>query len=153
MSESERRRLEDILGREIDIARALATTLEAERAALTGVSPEAVGKKTAEKLQLLGKIEKLEDERRALATAAQEGLPGARVPQGTRMTASVGERWLLLMELMAGCRQANEVNGYIINLRQGQIQQLLGVVRGGAAPTYSAQGRTSAKALRALARA
>jgi flagellar biosynthesis/type III secretory pathway chaperone len=153
MSESERRRLEDLLDREIDIARALATTLEAERTALTGVSPEAVERQTAEKLRILGNIEKLEDERRALAAAAQQGLPGARVPQSTGMSAPVRERWLLLMELMAGCRKANEVNGCIINLRQGQIRQLLGVVRGGTAPTYSAQGRTSAKSLRALARA
>ena len=58
-----------------------------------------------------------------------------------------------LMELVATCRTANEINGYIINLRQGQIKQLLGIVRGTASLTYTPQGKTFAKALRALAKA
>jgi flagellar biosynthesis/type III secretory pathway chaperone len=57
------------------------------------------------------------------------------------------------MEVIAGCRTANEVNGYIINLRQGQISQLLGIVRGTSTLTYTPQGKTFAKALRALAKA
>jgi flagellar biosynthesis/type III secretory pathway chaperone len=57
------------------------------------------------------------------------------------------------MELMAGCRTANEVNGHIIHVRQHQVRQLLDIVRGGPALTYSPQGKTFAKALRALARA
>ena len=48
---------------------------------------------------------------------------------------------------------ANEINGHIINLRHGQIQQLMGVVRGGSPVTYTSQGKTFAKALRALAKA
>jgi flagellar biosynthesis/type III secretory pathway chaperone len=44
------------------------------------------------------------------------------------------------MELMAGCRTANEVNGYIIHLRQGQIKQLIDIVRGGSPLTYTPQG-------------
>ena len=75
----------------------------------------------------------------------------------TRLLARRGwgrrERWRLLMELMAGCRSANEVNGHIVHVRQHQVQQLLDIVRGGPAVTYSPQGKTLAKALRALARA
>jgi flagellar biosynthesis/type III secretory pathway chaperone len=127
--------------------------LDAERSALTGSSPETVELKAAEKTRILGSIEKLEDERRALALAAEQGLPGARVPAGTSISSSVAERWRTLMELMAGCRAANEVNGYIINLRQGQIKMLLGIVRGAAPLTYTPQGKTFAKALRALAKA
>lgn len=153
MSEDARRRLEGLLDREIEAARLLATALEAERAALTGSSPEAVGRQAAEKTQILGMIEKLEDERRALSHAADQPLPGARVPLGTNVAATVAERWRTLMELMAGCRAANEINGYIINLRQGQIQTLLGIVRGAVPLTYTPQGRTFARALRALAKA
>jgi flagellar biosynthesis/type III secretory pathway chaperone len=153
MNEDARRRLEDLLDREIDIARVLAATLDAERSALTGASPEAVQQKAAEKTQLLGTIERLEDERRALSAAAGQGLPGTRVPRGTSIAETVAARWRTLMELMAGCRTANEVNGYIINLRQSQIKQLLGIVRGGSPLTYSPQGKTFAKALRALAKA
>ena len=55
---------------------------------------------------------------------------------------------------MAGCRIANEVNGRIIHMRQHQIRQLIDIVRGAPAmTTYSPQGKTFAKALRALAQA
>jgi flagellar biosynthesis/type III secretory pathway chaperone len=153
MNEDARRRLEDLLDREIEVARALAATLDAERAALTGTSAEAVELEAAEKTRLLGAMEKLEDERRAMSVAADQGLPGARVPRGTSIAATVAERWRTLMDIMAGCRTANQVNGYIINLRQGQISQLLSIVRGASPLTYSPRGKTSAKALRALAKA
>jgi flagellar biosynthesis/type III secretory pathway chaperone len=57
------------------------------------------------------------------------------------------------MALVAECRTANEVNGYIINARQGQVRQLINLVRGGAPATYGPQGKTSSRALRALAQA
>jgi flagellar biosynthesis/type III secretory pathway chaperone len=153
MKDDARRRLEDLLDHEIEVARTLATTLDAERAALTGASPQAVEQQAAEKMRLLAAIEKLEDERRAVSIAAEQGLPGARVARGTDIASTVAERWRTLMELMAGCRTANEINGYIINLRQGQVSQLLGILRGATPLTYSPQGKTFAKALRALAKA
>jgi len=153
MTEDARRHLEELLDREIEAAHALAATLNEERTALTGPSAQTVEEKAAEKIRLLGAIEKLEDERRALAAAAEQALPGARVPPGSSLAATVAVRWRTLMEVMAGCRTSNEINGYIINLRQGQIRQLIGVVRGGAPLTYTSQGRTFARALRALAKA
>jgi len=143
MEKDARRRLEDVLDREIDVARSLAATLAAERSALTGDSPQAVEQNAAEKIRILETIEKLEAERRELWAA----------PDGLGLAAAVAERWRLLMELMAGCRSANEVNGHIVHVRQHQVQQLLDIVRGGPAVTYSPQGKTLAKALRALARA
>ena len=137
MDAEARRRLEELLDREIDAARQLADILTAERTALTGTSTEAVQSLAAQKAQHVRVIEKLEDERRALGTAAGQALPA----------------WRTLLGLMAGCRAANEVNGYIINIRRGQIKQLIDIVRGGAPVTYGPQGKTSAKALRALARA
>ena len=143
MSPDARRCLEDLLDREIELARILDATLAAEKAALTGDSPEAVEKNAAEKIRVLEAIEKLEAERRALC--ASPGSPG--------IAASVVERWRSLMELMAGCRSANEVNGHIIHVRRHQIRQLIDIVRGGPSITYDPQGKTFAKALRALARA
>lgn len=143
MEKDARRRLEDVLDREIDVARSLAATLAAERTALTGDSPRAVEQNAAEKIRILETIEKLEAERREL-WAAQKGLG---------LAATVAERWRVLMELIAGCRSANEVNGHIVHVRQHQVQQLLDIVRGGPAITYGPQGKTLAKALRALARA
>jgi flagellar biosynthesis/type III secretory pathway chaperone len=153
MIDDARRRLEQLLDHEIEVARTLATTLDAERAALTGTAPQAVEQQAAEKTRLLGAIEKLEDERRAMSLAAEQELPGASVPRGTGIASTVAERWRTLMELMAGCRTENEINGYIINLRQGQVQQLLGILRGSSPLTYTHQGKTFAKALRALAKA
>jgi len=143
MEHDARRRLEDVLDREIEAARALAANLATERTALTGESPAAVEQQAAEKIRILESIEKLEAERRALCPAP--GIPG--------LAATVAERWRALMELMAGCRTANEVNGHIIHLRQHQVRQLIDIVRGGPAITYDPQGKTFAKALRALARA
>jgi flagellar biosynthesis/type III secretory pathway chaperone len=143
MDHDARHRLEDLLDREIEAARNLAATLAAERAALIGDSPAAVQETAAQKTQLLGAIEKLEAERRTLGPTST--IPG--------LAAAVAERWRALMELMAGCRTANEINGHIIHVRQHQVRQLLEIVRGGPALTYSPQGKTFAKALRALARA
>jgi flagellar biosynthesis/type III secretory pathway chaperone len=143
MHQDARRRLEDLLDREIALARSLAATLAAERLALTGQSPAAVEQNAAEKIRVLESIEKLEEERSALcASTLSAGI-----------AATVVERWRALMELMAGCRTANEVNGHIIHVRQHQIRQLIDIVRGGPSITYGPQGKTFAKALRALARA
>src|SRR5258708_17453266 len=143
MDQNARHGLEDLLDREIEAARTLAVTLAAERTALTGESPTAVEQMAAEKTQILGTIEKLEAERRTLCPS----------PHVATLAATVAERWRALMELMAGCRTANELNGHIIHVRQHQVRQLLDIVRGGPSITYSPQGKTFAKALRALARA
>ena len=138
------RRLENLLDREIEAARLLSIALVAEKAALTGDDTDAVHTMAAEKIRLLGTLETMEVERRALWP----------VPAGTLSFGNaVAERWRSLMQLMAGCRAANEVNGHIIHIRQNQIRQLLDIVRGGPPLTYGPQGKTFAKALRALARA
>ena len=153
MSDDARRRLEDLLDREIEAARSLAGVLDAERTALTGSSSADVEQRAAEKMRLLRSIEQMEDERRMLAKAAGQNLPGARVSREAGPAPTVAQRWRTLMELMAGCRSSNQVNGYIIHTRQNQLQQLLGIVRGVAPLTYTAQGKTFARAQRPLAKA
>lgn len=138
-----RRRLEDLLDREIELARILAAVLGAEKTALTGDSPAAVEANAAEKVGVLQAIEKLDQERRGLCES----------PTSPGIAATVVERWRSLMQLMAGCRTANEVNGHIIHVRRHQVRQLIDIVRGGPSITYDPQGKTFAKALRALARA
>jgi flagellar biosynthesis/type III secretory pathway chaperone len=153
MSDDARRRLEDLLDREIEAARSLASVLDNERAALSGSSSADVEARAAEKMRLLASIEKMEEERRALANTAGQNLPGARVSHEAGLAATVAQRWRTLMELMAGCRSSNQVNGYIIHTRQNPLQQLLGIVRGVAPLTYTAQGKTFARAQRPLAKA
>jgi flagellar biosynthesis/type III secretory pathway chaperone len=145
-----------VLEREIEAARSLATTLDAERAALTGSSPEAVVEKAAQKTELFGIIDKLEAQRRALCQAASISLPNmqrGRIPVVAGVSDAIADRWRDLLEVIAGCRIANEVNGYIINARRGQVAQLFQVLRGGAPATYGPQGRLFNKSQRALARA
>ena len=145
-----------MLEREIEAARSLATTLDAERAALTGNSPEAVVEKAARKTELLGIIDRLELQRRELCHAARISLPNmqrGRIPVISGVSESVANSWRDLLEVIAGCRIANEVNGYIINARRGQLNQLFQALRGGAPATYGPQGRFFNKSQRALARA
>ena len=138
MNSAARRDLEDLLDREIEVARSLAATLAEERSALTGDSTERVAQKAAHKLQLFETLEKLEAERRALSGV---GKPGPGFDAG----AVVAQRWRSLMGLIAGCRNANQVNGQIIHL--------IDIIRGGPSDTYGPHGKTFARALRALARA
>ncbi len=143
MNPDARRRLEDLLDREIELAQVLKGALAAEKTALTGDSPAALEENAAEKVRVLQAIETLDQERRALCAS----------PANPGIAATVVERWRSLMELMAGCRAANEVNGHIIHVRRHQIRQLIDIVRGGPSLTYDPQGKTFAKALRAIARA
>jgi flagella synthesis protein FlgN len=153
MNHDARLRLEDLLDREIETARHLSVTLAAERGALTGDSPQAVQEKAAEKVELLATIERFEKERLALCAAADLGTAREMADSGSRVASTIADRWRALVELMRGCRDANEVNGYIIHVRQNQIRQLLDIVRGAYPGTYGPQGRTFSKAPRALARA
>jgi flagellar biosynthesis/type III secretory pathway chaperone len=149
-------RLEGVLDREIEAARSLATALQVERAALTGDSADAIKAIALQKVELFGLIEKLGQQRLQLCDAASVSLPNVhsgRTPVITGVSDAIAARWLALLELIASCRMANEINGYIINARRGQVRQLLQILRGGAPVTYGPQGRTNTPSLRALARA
>lgn len=150
------RRIASVLDREIEAARSLAATLTAERTALTGTSTEAVSAAAAQKVALFAALERLETQRRDLCSAADIALPSiraGRIPAIAGVPEALADRWRALLELVAGCRIANEVNGYIINARRGQVNQLLQILRGGTPVTYGPRGRTESQSLRALARA
>lgn len=138
----DRRRIEALLDSELTLAAKLATTLDTERAALTGPSPDAVREQAAAKVDLLVRLEEMERARRELCAG-----------QDMTAVASINSRWQSLLALMARCRTANDVNGYIINVRRHQVQQLLDVVRGTQPLTYGPAGKTLPRALRELARA
>jgi flagellar biosynthesis/type III secretory pathway chaperone len=142
MDQQTLQRLEAVLDSEIQLAEELATTLATEQAALTGLVPAAVVEQAAIKTALVGRIESLDSERRSLWD-----------PEGMESSANISLRWQSLMAVVARCRTANDVNGYIINTRRGQVSQLIDAVRGTAPATYGPGGKTLARALRALARA
>jgi len=90
MNEAARHRLEDLLDREIAVARLLSNTLDAERSALTGDAPDAVLQQAAEKVQLLGTIERLENERRELCATEMPARQATQPPGWPRRSASAG---------------------------------------------------------------
>ncbi|MBS0611930.1 MAG: flagellar protein FlgN [Proteobacteria bacterium] len=145
-------RIEQLLDRQIEVAGELAAALEAERDALTGTSPVRVSEKAAQKVQLLTQFEQLENERRRLYTESGLITQGAEREADSEHPRSIAQRWRALMSLLAHCRSANETNGLIVSLKQGQVRQLLDILRGGAACTYGPQGQTFAAAVRPLAR-
>jgi flagellar biosynthesis/type III secretory pathway chaperone len=136
-------RLVNLLDLELEAARQLAATLQSERSALTGTAPDAVTAQAAIKTECLHRIEALETERRNLCDAANVTMPSPPYLA----------QWQALMEHITACRAANLVNGYIINVRQAQVNQLINLVRGGAPVTYGPQGKTYSRAQRALATA
>jgi flagellar biosynthesis/type III secretory pathway chaperone len=148
MDSDARQRLEVVLDRELGVAAVLHATLKAERTALTGTSSEDVQARAAEKIALFADIERLEAERRSLCDAA-----GVDLRRDAASIHGIAGRWHALLELMALCRTSNEINGYIINVRHNQVGQLIDVLRGGAPATYGPNGKTFAKAHRALAQA
>jgi flagellar biosynthesis/type III secretory pathway chaperone len=158
-------RLEAALDREIEVARHLAATLDAERVALTGPAADVLAQHAEDKIAALKSLETLDGERQTLCDAAAIRLPPparktpAKTPAALALSESdalpqpLAARWQSLMEIVAQCRKANDVNGYIVNVRQRQVRQLIDIVRGGDVGTYGPEGKTFARALRALARA
>jgi flagellar biosynthesis/type III secretory pathway chaperone len=143
MSTDPGQRIEALLDAELALAEQLSDTLESERQALTGTVPEAVRKLAEAKVDLLLRLEQMERTRRELCPDSQiRAMPEA-----------IRGRWHALLAAIKRCRAANEVNGYIINVRRNQVQQLIDVVRGTESLTYGPAGKTAAKALRELARA
>jgi flagellar biosynthesis/type III secretory pathway chaperone len=156
MHDDTHRRIEGVLDREIEAAHSLSNALQVERTALTGASAEAVTAVAAQKVELFAAIEQLEAQRRELCAAASLSFPNlraGRLPIIAGVSQTLADRWRSLLELIAGCRIANEVNGFIINARRGQVNQLLQILRGGTPLTYGPTGRTQSSQMRALARA
>ncbi len=144
MSPDTQNRLASVLDRQSAVATELASLLDAERSALSGTAADEVARRAEEKVALLQRMEGLEAERNHLFRDVDaDGEPPIEIRQ----------RWRALMSLAKSCRDANEVNGYIINARNHQVRQLIDILRGSPSVTYGPQGKTTPNALRALAQA
>lgn len=159
------KQLVGVLDQQMLAAQALTLLLSRERTLLTGEDAAAVEAAAAEKATLLNRIESLETDRRRVLAIAGHGATAAemnrisRAPAGgapaSALQLQVGERWQRLIDLMQQCREANEVNGAIVGLKQRQIRQLLNILRTGREDdlTYGRGGRTQSGTARGLARA
>jgi flagella synthesis protein FlgN len=143
------RSIADVLDRQIAIAEDLGALLGVERAAITGPSPDALAQSAADKIALLGALDRTDAERRRAFAAA--GIDAAPASGAAAWPDGIARRWRVLRELAAECRRANDLNGYLIRSRQHQVVQLLDALRGGSPGTYGPNGRASSAATRALA--
>jgi flagella synthesis protein FlgN len=157
------------LDAEIAAADTLLNSLEAERTALKGTDAAALDRAGQIKLAALKRFEELELERRLLCQVhddrtafeqlidsldRQTAIPSSGPLSGSGATLRAA--WLKLLETTGRCRNMNQANGLIVTIRQTQIRQLLGVLRGaGGAQTYGPSGERSSPATgaRAIARA
>jgi len=156
MNDAAHGQLEAVLDRELDVARSLAATLDAERIALTGTSPAEVLATAADKTALFARLEQLDLERRKVCDATGISLTlksHGPTPVTAGVAGTLADRWQALLGLIAACKVANEVNGYIIHARRGQLEQLFQVLRGGGPVTYGRHGKNFLSSPRALARA
>ncbi len=133
-----------LLERQIAIAEDLGTLLGAERTAITGPSPDALAQSAADKIALLGALDRTEAERQRAFAAA--GLDAAAAADAAPVPDGIVRRWRALQRLAAECHRANEQNGYLIRSRQHQVEQLLDALRGGTPGTYGRNGRTASLA-------
>lgn len=157
------------LAAEIVAAEHLLKSLDVERTALRGTDAAALDRAGTDKVAALKRFEELEQERRLLCqgygdrTAFEKLIDAldrqsASAPGGTfgPGAPSLRSSWQQLLEIAGRCRAANQANGLIVSIRQTQIRQLLGVLRGnGGAQTYGRSGESSPASglARAIARA
>jgi len=142
--------LMQLLDEQIAAATSMLDSLHTERQALTARTVETLDASSARKEALLVRIDELEQERRMLcgATGAGNGSQSMErliATQAPEARATLEAKWRRVAELTVRCRDANETNGMIAQIRQRQILQLLGLMRtgGNAGATY---GRTGAAA-------
>ncbi|HZF17233.1 MAG TPA: flagellar protein FlgN [Steroidobacteraceae bacterium] len=147
------------LDAEIAVAESLLTTLEEERTALKGTDASALDRAGAAKLAALKRFEQVEQERRLMCQGYESRASFEQLIDALDRQASISAlrtTWQRLLEITSRCRDANQANGLIVGVRQKQIRQLLGVLRGtGGAETYGPNGARSSTAggARAIARA
>lgn len=157
------------LDAEISAAETLLNALEGERTALKGTDAAALDRAGQTKLAALKRFEELEQERRLMCQGHDDRVAFERLIDSLDRQAAIQSSgsfirtgptlraaWQELLELTGRCRTTNQANGLIVTIRQSQIRQLLGVLRGaGGAQTYGPSGERSSPATgaRAIARA
>ncbi len=129
-------------------ADAMLKCLLAEREHLLARNPDAIQETTRTKLALFDQLEKLETRRHQFLANAGYGTDNngmvrllKHMPNGARL----GARWNKVLDDLARCREANQVNGGILELGRRQAEQALAILRGQVSQTrvYGAGGDTS----------
>jgi len=119
-------RLSIVLREQIRCAEAMLETLASESRALADGNHEALGIATEAKAKLVDALERLESERRDLASG--DGATNAA-------------EWQRLRELIARCKEQNHRNGTLLHARAENVRVALNALRGSEPELYGASGR------------
>jgi flagellar biosynthesis/type III secretory pathway chaperone len=142
--ETVRGQLERWTGEESQLLAELETLLQAEQFTLRQddiESLERIGRSRQRCVQQLSRLdlERAEVCRRLSLGVSRTGL--ARLFAWSDPSGTLERRWLANLELARRCRDINDGNGAIVTARLAHVRQLLGGLRGTAAPpVYSARG-------------
>ncbi len=124
--------LDEVLEQEAQAATQLLTILRRERKALGSRDLEAIGESAREKEEAITELERLATRQNELLGLV--GIdPGARDLRGALRSAGLeglAERWQVLLDVLAQCRQQNLINGGVIEMSRRFAQQVLEGLRG-----------------------
>ena len=124
-------RLSAVVSEQLRCAEAMLETLTRESQAIAGGDTGALGAATEAKAKLVDALEKLESERREIAS--RDDAPG--VPE-----------WQRLRDVIAQCKDQNQRNGLLLKARAENVRVALKTLRGSEPDVYSASGRTPSRA-------
>ena len=151
LSEQQQQQYSQLLQREIELARALKTSLEVEYKALS--SPDATGLQNivSEKQEIISALETM-GKQRETQLRAQGVLQGPNtaheVQRVFNSTRQLSNDWNELLSLAADCQEKNRINGRIVELGVRHSINALEILRGNitgasSAHLYDHSGHTS----------
>ena len=124
----------------LDTAQGLLNVLATERSALAGPPPDNIGDIFADKATLAQQLEGLETYRRRV-------WPGGPDTFVRQLVGDETATWLRYIETLSACREANAINGRLVQARQRHVREALSLLRGGPDDTtYDAAGHRPERA-------
>jgi flagellar biosynthesis protein FlgN len=128
-----REHLSKLVTEELDCLARLAELLEREHQILTANSVGALENAVKERQAYVGRIVRIEDERRSLCrmlgySADPQGLE--RLLRWCDPSGSLNAHWAVCTTRAARCRESNDRNGALVNARLSRVQALLAVLTG-----------------------
>ena len=120
--------INEVMRAQLDALTQIESILGNERDALETRAPEALLASAEAKVQALGRLSELEDQRKSMSLA----LSGEQISQ--------------LNELTTRCRLMNQENAALLNAQQQHVNRLLGLLRGNRdtrPSSYDASGKTN----------
>ncbi len=133
-------RLVDLIGKSVDEALLLRTSLEEERRALEAQDLDALHAAAGSKTRSVERLQTLEAERRHTCAASGLGDANGDIAQLAAADSRIAGNWQKLIGIVTECNQLNTTNGAIIRVRKDHVETSLAVIRG-SSPETGVYGR------------